>query len=641
MVESKEKYRIIVMAILLAGACFLTYYFHARLETGVLFTHFFYFPIILAALWWRRKGAAVAIFLAVLLILSHIFLRPEVVTANDYLRALTFIVIAFVVAELSERIAKSQDKTAHLNAILSAIRKINKLIIREKDRDRLIQGVCEKLIETRGYNSSWIALVDENCGFITAAEAGLGGESFFQLVEKMKRGEFTQCGQNALKQSCIMIVKDVATDCANCPLVGLYAGKVCMAIRLEHRDRIFGILSVSFPAETAAGADEQSLFNEVAGDIAFALHDMGLEEAHKRAERAVQEAREYAENILGTVREPLLVLDTDLRVISANRSFYRIFQVTPEETERKSLYDLGNRQLDIPALRELLEKLLPENTVFDDFEVEYDFETIGRRIMLLNARQIYDEANKIHMILLAIEDITERKRMEEELACKEKLATIGQLASGVGHELRNPLGVIGNSAYYLKMKLKDADEKVQKHVDILKREVNRANRIISDLLDFSRVRSPSLEEGNVNSIIKETLADIKVPENISLETQLNEELPIILVNPDQIRRVFLNIISNAVQAMPEGGRLDIKTGVKDDFAEIMLRDTGEGIPKEHLQKIFEPLFTKKAKGIGLGLTIVKSIVEGHKGKIEVESEVGEGTTFTIKLPLQRIEEKGS
>jgi signal transduction histidine kinase len=92
--------------------------------------------------------------------------------------------------------------------------------------------------------------------------------------------------------------------------------------------------------------------------------------------------------------------------------------------------------------------------------------------------------------------------------------------------------------------------------------------------------------------------------------------------------------------MPEGGRLDIKTGVKDDFAEIMLRDTGEGIPKEHLQKIFEPLFTKKAKGIGLGLAIVKGIVEGHKGKIEVESEVGEGTTFTIKLPLQRIEEEG-
>jgi diguanylate cyclase (GGDEF)-like protein/putative nucleotidyltransferase with HDIG domain/PAS domain S-box-containing protein len=134
---------------------------------------------------------------------------------------------------------------------------------------------------------------------------------------------------------------------------------------------------------------------------------------HKRARRVVQEALEYIDNIVATVREPLLVLGADLKVVSANRSFYRTFKVTPEETEGKFLYNLGNRQWDIPKLRELLERILPEKTTFNDFKVEHDFETIGRRIMYLNARRIYREFNQTELILLAIEDVTERVRAEE------------------------------------------------------------------------------------------------------------------------------------------------------------------------------------------------------------------------------------
>jgi PAS domain S-box-containing protein len=136
------------------------------------------------------------------------------------------------------------------------------------------------------------------------------------------------------------------------------------------------------------------------------------EAQRKGAEQVIRDAQEYAESILATVREPLLVLDADLRVITANKSFYQTFQVTPDKTENRLLYDIGDRQWDIPKLRELLEKILPKNTTFNDFEVEHDFPTIGRRIMMLNARRIYREADKTQMILLAVEDITERKRLE-------------------------------------------------------------------------------------------------------------------------------------------------------------------------------------------------------------------------------------
>ena len=133
----------------------------------------------------------------------------------------------------------------------------------------------------------------------------------------------------------------------------------------------------------------------------------------RQAERDIAEAKAFAESIVDTVREPLVVLDADLRVQSANRSFYQTFQVTPEETTGRLIYELGNGQWDIPALRELLEKILPQNTAFNDFEVEHEFPAIGRKTMLLNARRVHREGDRTELILLAIEDITERKQAEE------------------------------------------------------------------------------------------------------------------------------------------------------------------------------------------------------------------------------------
>jgi len=161
-------------------------------------------------------------------------------------------------------------------------------------------------------------------------------------------------------------------------------------------------------------------------------------EQRKQAERVTEDARKFAESIVDTVREPLLVLDADLRVISASRSFYQAFKVKPEETEGQFIYDLGNHQWDIPKLRELLEDILPETTSFDNFEVEHDFPDIGKRVMLLNARRIYQKANRTKLILLAIEDITERKKLEEKL---KNLATHDELTGCVN--FRSTMELLG------------------------------------------------------------------------------------------------------------------------------------------------------------------------------------------------------
>jgi len=209
----------------------------------------------------------------------------------------------------------------------------------------------------------------------------------------------------------------------------------------------------------------------------------------------------------------------------------------------------------------------------------------------------------------------------------------------MAHELRQPLGVINNSVYFIANKLKDiAQEKVRKHLVILEKEVKHANSLILDLLDFARVDVPDFKECNVNQMIEEVLYSVNIAPNISVKTELEETLPLIRCDYYQIQRVCTNLISNAVSAMPEGGSLEIVTEeYKDEgVIEVRIADTGEGIQKEFIQKAFEPFFTTKARGIGLGLSLCRKYVKAHSGTIDVESEIGKGTSFTVKLPLNPV-----
>ncbi len=235
----------------------------------------------------------------------------------------------------------------------------------------------------------------------------------------------------------------------------------------------------------------------------------------------------------------------------------------------------------------------------------------------------------------------ELKVSQEQLVRKNKLITIGKVAGSMAHELRNPLAAMETSAYYLSKVLTDASGKVKKHLDIIHSNIRISDNIISEIVDFSNTRKLFMENCDISKVIENALKDFTIPENIIIETRFNDSLPEIPIDIEQILRLFKNLISNSIQAMPDGGRLDIETNANGDYVEVKFMDTGVGIPEENLENIFEPLYTTKAKGMGLGLMIVQENINNHKGTVEVESEVGRHTIFTIKLPVKQESQTNS
>ncbi len=234
----------------------------------------------------------------------------------------------------------------------------------------------------------------------------------------------------------------------------------------------------------------------------------------------------------------------------------------------------------------------------------------------------------------------EYRDSQAKIARNEKLAVLGQLAGGVSHELRNPLSAIKNAACFLNMVVSEPDPAVKETLEILEKEVEIFERIINSLLDFARPVPATRKEVNLDNVVRRALSRITVPENIAVASRVDEASSAILADPDQLCQIFENIMLNAIQAMPDGGCLAVEVAEESpEWIAISFTDTGIGISEESLGKLFEPLFTTKARGIGLGLAIIRTLIDGHGGDIEVQSKFGEGTTFTVSLPLNRKEKK--
>ena len=399
------------------------------------------------------------------------------------------------------------------------------------------------------------------------------------------------------------------------------------------------------------------------GNLDYRIDEEGDDElsalAHSSNEMItkLKESQEFSENVINSVREPLIALDQDLRVVKVSRSFYEFFKVKPEETLGQLIYDLGNKQWDIPKLRELLETILPQKATFDNYEVEHDFTGIGRRVMLLNARQIQRGLGKERIILLAIEDITERKRaegeritLERQLLQARKAESLGRMASAIAHYFNNKLMVVmGNLE--LALYSVGPNEKLSTLLLQAQTGASQAAEVSGLMLTYLGQALPKTEVFNLAKVCREVVETqmSSIPQRVTMMIDIPPHGPTIKANQAQVRQVLSNLIVNAWEAIGEGeGEIRVSLRIvdatetssphifpadwkpdKDTYACLEVSDTACGIDPEQLDLIFDPFFSTRFTGRGLGLAVVLGTVRSYGGAIAVASEPGRGSIFQV------------
>jgi two-component system, chemotaxis family, CheB/CheR fusion protein len=359
----------------------------------------------------------------------------------------------------------------------------------------------------------------------------------------------------------------------------------------------------------------------------------------------------FAQDIVDTIREPLIVLDTALRVVHANRAFYRAFQVHPSNTVGRTIYTLGNGQWDIPALRALLEDILATNGAFDEFVVTHDFPTIGERTMLLNARKLYRPGNHTELILVAMEDVSERQRVEREraelLAAAEQATQIrDRFLAIAAHELKNPLASLLGFVQIVQRRLAPGQvwsDRDARALNVIVEQAHRLHHLIDSLFDLSRLERNQLAivraPVDLSALAQHEVEAAQLVEGGHRVVLLGAGSPAI-VHGDALRlgQALGNLMQNAIKYSPEGSQITVEVIRRAGELGIAVMDEGSGIPEAAQQHLFD-LFYRTGdgeqaiiEGSGIGLYVVQQILTLHGGRVTVQSRDGAGSTFTIWLP---------
>ena len=381
----------------------------------------------------------------------------------------------------------------------------------------------------------------------------------------------------------------------------------------------------------------------------FNLLARHLDEARRRL---LQES-EYARNVIRNITDGIIGVDDGLHIRTWNRAMVERYGIAESEVLGCHLFE-AFPTLEREGLREELDRLLSgKRHTFTLRNFEHETLRRGRAVLNIRGSALRGSNDQVEGAVLGIEDVTDRVSLEREVQQAEKLAVVGQLAAGIAHQIGTPLNVISGSAEYLMMEW-GTDRPRPQELEIIVAQTDRITKLIQQLLNFARPARMTLQPLQLNDLMRDVLGLTEhqiAKGRIAIKTDFQPDLPAITGDENQLEQALLNIVVNAWHAMPMGGTLTIRTrGMPmmdrprrpgrgpEVGVEVMIADTGIGIPAEHLPRIFDPFFSTKGvgKGTGLGLAISRRIVEDHHGIIEVESTVGSGTTFTIQLPAEGV-----
>jgi two-component system NtrC family sensor kinase len=421
--------------------------------------------------------------------------------------------------------------------------------------------------------------------------------------------------------------------------------QLALRVPLDHEGERLGLLEVRVPRDGREGMarDVLAVIANVVSPL-LASKELSKDLAFEVARRAreIEAQRRFTAKVIDSLPLGLYVIDREYRVQAWNRKRETGTQGIPrEQALGRAVFEVLHRQP-----RELLRREFDEVFTSGRIQVYESEGEDGRQYRITKIPMRQDDRDVSHLITIG-EDITDWKSVQAQIAQSEKLAAIGQLAAGIMHEINNPLATIGACVDAVAANAEDAPEKVRQAIDeylrIMDSEVERCKRIVNNLLDLSRPRGGAKADVDVNQVVEETLLLLKHHDrfkHLELRRDLVPDLPTVWASKDQLIQVFMALMLNAADAMEARGTLTVRTHRsphRDDEVAIAFSDTGTGISKAEIQKIFEPFFTTKpqGRGTGLGLSICYMIVADHRGRIDVESTIGHGSTFTVILPTVR------
>jgi PAS domain S-box-containing protein len=533
-------------------------------------------------------------------------------------------------------------KIERLNLILRTIRDVGRLLIREKNRERLIKGICRTLVEKRGYYNAWIGLFNVDKTIDLIADSGM--ESQFKTLKKnIEKNQFTRCIEHTLFSEVVFSANDPVKECTDCLLSKNYSHRGALAVRLTYEEKNYGFMVVSIPKELASDENEKNIVKEISNDIALGLYRLDLEEKRKLAEQDLKQSRIRFKTLIENSLNCISIIQNH-EIVYQNNGVIKVHGLMSEVFEPPRFSDVysGDRSRIKQAYSELLSNKIQR------IETDFRYCLVGKDTANPEIRWALVSATKIdylgvESVLTNIMDITDSKEVENFLRIQDKMTSLGRVTAGIAHEIRNPLSGI---YIYLKALKKIYNQmgditKVVSIIDKIELASYKIESIIKRVMDFSKPSQPQFIMTNLNTYIDEVtkLTSVTLRKNgIRFEKYLDPNIPKCFAEPHLIEQVILNLITNAAEAMKDFENekvIVLKTFKKDNHVVVSVRDTGPGIPVSMQSKIFDPFYTTKSNSSGIGLSICHRIILDHGGSLKYHTTKNGGARFMIELPLER------
>lgn len=530
------------------------------------------------------------------------------------------------------------EKIERLNLVLATIRDVGRLLVSENHKERLIQGICDILVDKRGYYNAWIGLFDLEKNVTLVADSGFA-LPFDRVKEGLEKNEFPRCIQQTLSSDQVFAVLDPVKECHECMLSENYTGRGALAVQLSYEGVNYGFMVLSIPKKLAMDEIEKNIIKEVADDIAVSLYRLDLEERRKKAEKATQRSRLRFKTLIENSLNYISIIQ-DHAIVYKNPGLRKIHTLMSHVFEPPHFLNVDDQ--DRNRIKAQYQDLLAGR--INRIEADFRYYPVGEeegesRWALLSATQI--DYLGVESILTNIMDITDSKEVQNFMRIQDKMTSLGRVTAGIAHEIRNPLSGI---YIYLKALKKIYNHmgditKVVSIIDKVELAAGKIESIIQRVMDFSKPGQPQFVMTDLNNYIDEVtkLTAVTLRKNgICLIKSLDPSLPEYFAEPHLIEQVILNLITNAAEAMKdfEGDKvIELTTLLGRESILISVKDTGPGIPLSQQSKIFDPFYTTKANSSGIGLSICHRIILDHGGTLKLNSSKNRGTRFLIELPL--------